>query len=235
LWIDPAPLGIDRVVYQMIANSLGHAGYGTQTRGKGAEDLNWAGNWKQASSQTDGFWDFECAIPIASMSQAGAGRQSTDGTWLINLCRNWRRHWMASSFTGGRYVWYGLTFRFTSGPVPVVRQIIDGDPSYPQDGAALRLQVNNPSAAPMSLNASLALVRNNMPELKQQQTIELAAGQEQTIEIRLDANDPTTISDLKVSVSSLDGKQVYFDRSLHWTKSATPNRWGTDKPQEAPP
>src|ERR1019366_8946906 len=112
VFVDPTPALADRVSYQMLTNSLGHAGYQAHLRGKGTESATWTGNWQQAQSQAGGFWNFECAIPIASMSQAGIGRKATDGTWVINLCRDWRPDWAWTSFTG-KYTWSGLTFRFT--------------------------------------------------------------------------------------------------------------------------
>src|SRR6201999_1292467 len=152
----------------------------------------WNGKWQQAQSQADGFWNFECAIPIASMSHAGAGRKATDGTWMINLCRDWRPDWGWSSFTG-KYPWSGITFRFVDGTAPVVRQVILGDPSYPPGGAELQLILSNPTAAPMSLNTLLHLVRNNMPEVNERQAVSLGAIEEKSIIIKLDGNDPTTI------------------------------------------
>jgi hypothetical protein len=232
VFIDPSPELVDKACYQMLTNSLGHAGYQAHLHGKGTESPTWTGNWQQAQSQTDGFWTFECAIPIASMSQSGPGRKSTDGTWMINLCRDWRPDWAWTSFTG-KYTWSGLTFRFVSEPAPIIHQIINGDPAYPQGGAALQLIVKNPSTTPMSLSASLDLVRNNMPEVKQQQTLTLAAGEEKSLTLALDANDPTTIFDLKATVTSSDGKRIYFARNLKWNKASTPNRWVTQKPKDA--
>ncbi|MDB5327678.1 MAG: hypothetical protein JWM57_3247, partial [Phycisphaerales bacterium] len=224
VWIDPQPEVTARVEYQMIANPGGHAGFATQIRGKATEDINWNGAWPRASSQAGGYWNFECAIPIASMSHAGPGRKTTDGTWLLNLCRNWRRPWADSSFAGGKYRWSGPTLRFTHGG-PVVRQIVDGDPTRPQGGAALHLSVRNPDASPIQVKALLNLTRNNMPTVKQEQTLSLDGGEEKTLDIALDANDPTTIADLNASVTSTDGKTTSFARTLQWSKSAAAHRW----------
>ena len=234
VFIDPAPDGSDRVSYHMLANSLGRAGFETAVRGKGTEAASWSGRWPHAESVVDGMWTFECAVPIASMGQAGAGRRATDGVWLINLCRDWRPDWAWSSLTG-TYLWSGLRFRFTDQPAPVVRQVIDGDPTYPSGGAGgLKLEVFNPSAGPLAVRASLDLVRNNMPELTAAQPVTLAPGETKTVTVPLDANDPTTLFDLKATVGSGDGKQAYFGRELRWGRASGPVRWVTEKPKDAP-
>jgi hypothetical protein len=234
IFVDPSPDDSARVIYHMLANSLGRVGYETAARGGGREAVNWIGNWPHSESQTGGFWNFQCAIPIASMPHAGAGRKATDGVWLINLCRDWRPDWAWSSLTGD-YFWSELRFKFTDQPAPVVQEIFSGDPTYPPGGnAAIELQISNPSSGPLALKAGLDLVRNNMPEVNQQQSMSVNAGETKQVMIPIDANDPTTIDDLKATVTSADGSQTYFTRSLHWTRASEPVKWVTEKAVEAP-
>ena len=91
IFIDPTPDAADHVDYQVIVNSAGKHGYNITTSGNPKEDVAWDGKWEQAQSQHDGVWDFECAIPISSMSLVAKDRKTTDGVWLINLCRDWKK------------------------------------------------------------------------------------------------------------------------------------------------
>ena len=233
VFVDPAPGATDRVAYHMLANSLNHAGFETAVRGKASLDASWSGNWPHASSLANGYWNFECAIPIASLTSAGPGRTATQGTWLINLCRDWRPDWGWSSFTG-QYLWSGLTFRFTDQPAPVVRQIIEGDPTYaPGDKVKLSLELYNPSTSPLPLKAGLKLVRNNMPGAGAGMSGKLSPGGTTSVSVPLDAHDPTTLFNLQASVSSDDANATYFSRELHWSRAASVERWVTEKPKDA--
>jgi hypothetical protein len=233
IFVDPSPDDTGRVSYHMLANSLGRAGYEAAVRGGAQEAASWTGNWQHSQSQTGGYWNFQCAIPIASMPHAGDGRKATDGVWLINLCRDWRPDWAWSSFTGD-FLWSGLRFKFTDQSAPVIRQTFAGDPTYPPAGdAAIGLQLFNPSTGPISLHAGLDLVRNNMPEVNQQSAISLDPGETKNVTIPLDVHDPTTIDDLKATVTSSDGSQIWFARTLHWTRATAPVNWTTQKALEA--
>lgn len=234
VYIDPTPDEADHVDYQGLFNSLGHGGYNIHKSGKAAEAEAWAGGWKQARSLSGGWWTSEFAIPIANMKMVAPGRKTTDGVWLINLCRNWKQPWEWSSLApGGGYANSGLRFRFVKTPAPAAQFSYTGDPALPP--AELTLHVTNPGKQPANVQAALRLTRNNMPELKQEQALKLAAGQSQDLRLKLDANDPTTIYDLQASVTSPDGQTVYYDRALKWTRAKEPLRWVTDKPAQAPP
>ena len=85
------------------------------------------------------------------------------------------------------------------------------------------------------VNASLDLVRNNMPELKEERTLALQPGASQTLRLAIAKNDPTTVFDLAVRVASANGKTVYYNRQTKWPRAKEPSRWVAGKPKEAPP
>ena len=68
-------------------------------RGGAAENPAWRGNWKQSHGFHDGWWHFECEIPITSMGQVAEKRRTTDGAWRINLTRDWKHPWQWSSLS----------------------------------------------------------------------------------------------------------------------------------------
>lgn len=233
VYVDPTPDVPDHVDYQGLFNSLGKGGYNIHKTGKPAEAEAWSGGWKVANSLGGGWWTCEIAIPIAKMKMVAAGRKTTDDVWLINLCRNWKQPWEWSSLApGGGYANSGLRVRFTRAAAPVVQFGLSGDATFPP--AELSLKVTNPGKQPLSVKANLDLTRNNMPELKQEQVLKLAAGQSGELKLKLEANDPTTIHDLQARVTSADGQTVYFERALKWAKAKEPLRWVTDKPVVAP-
>ena len=68
VYVCPTPDSSDKVDYQFIANSADRCGYNIHISGNAQEEPSWKGNWKHASGLHDGWWHFECAIPIESMS-----------------------------------------------------------------------------------------------------------------------------------------------------------------------
>lgn len=112
LYIDPSPDAQQHVVYRLLVNSRGKGGYKVHIFGGAEEDASWNGNWKQAHAVSDGWWRFECSIPVSSMNMA-RGRTATEGRWGVNLTRNWKSPWEWSSLSG-KYVDALSVFRFVS-------------------------------------------------------------------------------------------------------------------------
>jgi hypothetical protein len=232
VFVCPTPDAADRVDYQFLCNSLGKGGYNIHLRGAAKEEPSWQGHYEQAHAVQDGWWSTEIAIPLANLGEAARGRKATDGVWAVNLCRDWKPDWAWSSLSGG-YPHSGLRFTFTGAPAPGVRFQWSGDPTFPPTEG--QLTVCNPAREPLALKASLDLVRNNMPELKEERALSLAPGASQTLRLGIAGNDPTTVFDLSVRVTSADGKTVYHQRQTKWTRAKDANRWVVGKPQEAPP
>jgi hypothetical protein len=220
VFVNPTPDAPRQVDYQMLANSLGKGGYGVHTKGGAEENAAWQGGWRQASSLHDGWWDFECAIPIASMPAAGAGspRRPTDGTWKINLTRDWKNPWEWSSLSveGGAFAFSGCVFKFVAEGAPAVQVTAASDPFVAPFEHVMR--VHNPSAQALDLVASLALTRNNMPALREEAPLKLAPGETKEVRLRAPGDDPTTHFALRALVRSADAKTVFYDRKTAWPK-----------------
>jgi hypothetical protein len=218
VFVNPTPDAPRQVDYQMLANSLGKGGYGVHTKGGAEENAAWQGGWKQASSLHDGWWDFECAIPLASMPAAGASRKATDGTWKINLTRDWKNPWEWSSLSaeGGAFAFSGCVFMFVAEAAPAVQVAAASDPFVAPFEHVMR--VHNPSAQALDLVASLSLTRNNMPELREEAPLRLAPGETKEVRLKAPGDDPTTHFALRALVRSADAKTVFYDRKTAWPK-----------------
>ncbi len=232
VYVNPTPDAPDRVDYQFLVNSRGRGGYNIHKLGNPPETEAWRGDWPQAHGIRDGYWDFECAIPAASMGLAGKYRRTTDGVWTVNLTRNWRPDWTWSAISTG-YANAGLRFRFVRGGAPAVQCTVTGDRALPP--AVHELTVYNPGPQPLPLKASLALVRNTMPELREEETFSLAPGERRTLRVSVDAADPTTRYELTARVASLDGGTVFYERQTRWGRAREPLRWVAGKPAETRP
>jgi len=232
VYVNPTPDAPDRVDYQFLVNAKGRGGYNIHKLGNPQEAEAWRGDWPQAHSLHDGVWDFECAIPVASMGLAGQGRKTTDGLWTVNLTRNWRPDWTWSAIATG-YANAGLRFRFARAGAPAVQCTCDGDRALPP--AAHGVTVVNPGNQPLQAQATLRLVRNNMPEVKQEETLSLAPGESKALRLAVDAADPTTRYELTARVTSADGTAVFYERQTQWARAKEPLRWVTNKPAEVLP
>ena len=232
VYVNPTPDAADRVDYQFLANSLGKGGYNLHKTGNPSEAAAWRGDWKHAHGMHDGWWHAEIAIPVASMGMTAKGRKTTDGVWAVNVCRNWKNAWVFSSLTGG-YANSGQRFRFTTEPAAAVQYRCQGDPALPPGTHGLT--VFNPTTKPVKVTASLLMVRNNMPELKQEQTLTLAPGVRQELTQAIDANDPTTRFELTARVAAADGQAVLYDRRTKWPRAKDAFRWVAGKPKDAVP
>ncbi len=231
VFVNPTPDAEDKADYQFLANWLGKGGYNIHFLGQPGESVSWRGGWRQAHGFHDGWWHFECAVPLASMKMAG-NRKTTEGVWAINLCRDWKNPWEWSSLTGG-YTQAGARFTFTASPAPAVQYAADGDPFL--GGFAGKLRILNPSAQPLALKAQIVLDRNNMPAVRVDKALTLAPGAAQTLALAAPADDPTTRYTLSIKVASPDGGTVYYDRTTSWPRAQEPYRWLVGKEQERPP
>ena len=226
VFIDPSPDAPEHVDYQFLANSLGKGGYAIHKSGNPAEEESWSGGWRQAHGLHDGWWHFECAIPVASMKMAGPGRKTTDGAWRINLCRDWKPDWGWSSLSpAAAYANSGDRFVFTRQGAPVVQYVHDGDPALPPSRGHLTLR--NPGSRPLELRASLGLVRNRMPEVSRRQMVSLKPGETSSLDYAIDENDPTTVFELALKVASADEKTLFYDRTVKWARAREPLHWVT--------
>jgi hypothetical protein len=232
VYVCPTPDAVDKVDYQFLTNSLGKGGYNIHILGKAKEDASWNGGYQQAHGFHDGWWHAEIAIPLEKLGAAAQGRKATDGVWSVNLTRNWKPDWGWSAL-GTAYPHAGFHFVFTADPAPGVRYEWSADPSFPP--AEGRLIVTNPGDQPLDVKAFIDVVRNNMPEIKEEKALSLKAGASDAVSIKLDASDPTQHFEMTVKVTSADGKTVYYERQTKWSRAKAANHWATSKPKDAPP
>ncbi len=218
VWIDPTPGAGNGKTYQLIANAAGRAGYLEHSRGNVQEDPAWRGNWQIANGFHNGYWDIEIAIPVADLAP---GRTADQGSWGINLCRNWKEPWAFSSIGGGGYAPDNMTFTFAADDALAVAPHVTGDPFTGTYDMAVT--INNPTRAPVALDASMLLKRDTMPELKDGGSMTLAPGETKKLAFSAQS-DPTHKFDLAIRVASPDGKRVYYERAYTWQKG-DPWKW----------
>lgn len=230
VYVCPDPTAERRVVYQFLVNSLGKGGYNVHLVGGASEEASWRGNWQHSHGLHNGWWHFECKVPVSSMSVAPR-RKTTEGLWGINLTRNWKEPWEWSSLTGG-YAEPLAIFRFVPEGAPAVAYEASSDPFLTKFDGKLRLA--NPSRKELEIKASLILTRNRMPTLSEERTFRLPPGGKTELVLRVPEDDATTRFELAALVSSGDGKTVYYERKIAWPRGK-PYRWVVGKKAPPPP
>lgn len=224
VWIDPTPGSEHGVTYQLIANSAGRTAYDQHARGNRADDAAWRGEWQVANRLADGWWTCEVAVPIAPLA---ADRPSPSAPWGINLCRNWKEPWGFSSLGGTSYA---PTDRFVFTPgTPAIAVEISGDPFLGELDTAVT--IHNPAAAAQSLKASILILRDQMPELRQEQTIEVAGDGQQMVTLK-NADLPSERFEMTVDVTDLGGQPIYR-RQVKWRRGK-PWQWTTTAKEVLP-
>ena len=233
VFVNPTPDDGAQVEYQYLVNSLGSGGYQVHTRAGATENAAWRGGWQQAHGKHDGWWHFECGIPVASMGMVAKGRKTTDGAWKINLTRDWKSPWEWSSLSAaaGGYAWTGLRFVFAP-DAPAVSCAAGSDPFLAD--FATRLTVRNPTAKPMALDAAVTLDRNRMPAVRAAEKLTLAPGEAKELVLKCPPDEATTTFRQHVRVASADGKTVFHDRKTHWPRGK-PYRYVAGEKKRAAP
>ncbi|MGB2820389.1 MAG: glycoside hydrolase domain-containing protein, partial [Phycisphaerae bacterium] len=233
VFVNPTPDDAGQVEYQFLVNSLGRGGYNIHTLGGAKEDAAWRGGWEQAHGSHDGYWHFECAIPVAGMPMAGKGRKTTDGAWKINLTRDWKGPWQWSSLAAapGGYAWTGLRFTFAK-DAPAVQYEADSDPFLADFTGTLT--VRNPTGRRMDLQAAATLTRNRMPAVRAAEKLALAPGEMKKLVLTCPPDEATTRFELHVLVASADGKAVFYDRKVSWPRGKPYRYVAGEKARPAP-
>ena len=124
IWVEPTLGQESGRRFQLLANSRDHAWYKLHPYGNAPEDPSWRGDWQIKSGFHDGLWHFEAAIPLATVAP---GRKATDGSWGLNLCRDWKQEWGWASLGMADYK-PADTFTFVTDAAPLVRCEQRGDP-----------------------------------------------------------------------------------------------------------
>mgnify|MGYP006284224619 CR=1 FL=1 len=229
VYVNPTPDAADRVDYQFLVNSAGKCAYNIHKTGRPDEKVSWRGGWEQAHGFHDGWWHFECMIPVDSMNLVAPGRTTTEGLWSINLTRNWKNPWEWSSLAGG-YAQSGIRVRFVEEAAPTVHFSLKDDCFLPPFEGELRM--HNPSNSRLNLNATLSLGRAEMPALRSDTQLLLEPGETRSVSLDVPEDDPTTRYGLTMKVNS--GRGVHYKRKLSWKRAEEPYRWAVGT-REKPP
>ena len=227
--VNPTP-GLREVDYQLLVNSAGTFRFWPHTRGQIWENPAWEGGWKHAGGMHNGYWEWECAIPINSMTTVVKGRKTTDGIWNINLTRDYRggynanqalscRTFISYFSEGGPHQFTGIPFRFVKSG-PVLQYQAESDPFL--SNFTGRLKLFNPSATPVALKVSLALKRDAGAEIQEQKTFTLAPGEQNTVALVCPKDEDSKKFSLAVLASSVDNRTIYYSRTTSWQKADGP-------------
>ena len=241
--VNPTPGANKEVDYQLLVNSSGIYRYWPHMRGRIWENPAWEGGWKQAGRLSNGYWEWECAIPIKSMTTVAKGRKTTEGIWNINLTRDYRAGYYAnmslscrtfSSYfsEGGPHQFTGVPFKFVKSG-PVVQYQPTSDPFL--SGFTGNLTLYNPSAAPLELNVSLLLKRDAGAEIREQKTLTLAPRAQNTVSLVCPQEPNIKNFTLDVLASSADGKTSYYARTTSWPKVDSPVNYVGSLPRSKVP
>lgn len=221
LWFDPNPANRlatkgDQRYYQIILNSAGNAYDAVFDPTQGLANTGWDLKGQQCKSHLDlekMRWEFELAIPWSSFSIAPADLNNRQVG--LHLARNWKDPWNQTPFlpVTGFSNWNSYPL-FTLAPnAPVVQEASLGDIFAGK--LNYDLAITNPSQAPLTLTAKVTVDTSDMPSFAKEDTLTIAAGATEhfllTDNGRLHQGANHT---LNATVTSPDGKQVYFRRTL---------------------
>ncbi|MCC6444009.1 MAG: hypothetical protein IT210_11215 [Armatimonadetes bacterium] len=227
VWVDPTPGSEHGRAFQLLANAAGRKAYQMHTRGNIRADPGWRGDWTFASGFHDGYWQAEIAVPVDGIAP---GRRADEGSWGINLCRNWKQPWAFSSLGGGGYAPGDIRFTFAWEEAPAVGWLHRTDPATRDIRAAFVL--TNPSPEPLALRLEAVLKRDKMPEANRKETLTLRPGE--TREIPFEARDETSTNyELILRAASEDGRTLYYSRSYRW-QAGPAWEWKTARPEVLP-
>lgn len=218
IWVDLHPEQKKSSQYQALFNYHGKGIYTTHSINGGEVVEDWNGAYEMANQKTKDHWVTEVRVPIASFA---ANRQTTEGTWGLSLCRNWKQPWAQTSSPGG-FRGRNTRFKFVETLLPLVRHHHKTDPHSRNIDTALL--VNNPTDRAFELDLHLDLSRNTMYNLRENKSVTVQPGETATLDFK-HKEDNSDAFGLMSKVSTKDG-QVLFERHVQWGKTRK-KRWST--------
>jgi len=219
VWIDPDPSNAKSTAFQAIFNSIGKGVYVANPRSGATPLPDWNGKYEIKNSFTKDRWVTQIRIPLEAVAP---GRKSTEGTWGIAINRNWKEPWSQSSSPGG---FTGRTTRVTFSDRPgVVVSVEQMKDPFLRD-IETKLSVYNPSAVELTVKARIDLERNTMFALKKEADLKIAPGATESLTFAQN-EDNSTAFDQIATVTSEDGKTVYYKRKISW-REPRERRWDT--------
>lgn len=228
VWIDPNPKEENGITYQMLCNSLGYAYYLAHPRGDipTKDYYGWKGDFKIANGFHNGFWHCEIEIPVDKIVK---GREIDEGSWAINICRDFKQPWSWSSIAHGYNPVNQTLFIFNNEDSLITRFIHKTDPVFGDINCSLEIQ--NPTSKPINIKGKISLRIDSSEELKEE-TFTLNPKDFKSLQLLIRKPDADTFQ-LNVLVSSPDEKIIYYSRNYIWERARKQEKWAITPEEKA--
>ena len=211
-------------VYQGVFNAAG-AIYDSRHQ----PPANWRGAWQLANRVIDGWWHYECSIPLASM---GARAPLVGQTWGFRLVRDWKAPWQQSPLSplASHFADRGSMAAVSwSDTAPVVQMLDHRTP----DGKKVHytMRVHNPHTKPVAIKVRIDSQCSESQHTYLDEAYTVAPGQSEQIELKHHAVTLDESIYTRIHVTSPGGEAVYYHREYSWSLARPEKIWG--KVQEA--
>ena len=226
LWIDPhkGRTEGDRRFFQIIVNSVGavyDVAFDPANKQQRAH-TNWRIEWDVASTLHDGWWDFECSIPFASI---GATPEDLKHPWGLRIGRNWQRPGPQSS-------WEPRSYAFDDQPsMPVVNWVNSGvlvqqtRLRNPEDGSAqVDLALSNTADTAKGVRVKLYQQSASSPPRTVEETITVKPGAVVTVGVA-DRTVGAGKAETRIDLRDAETDGILFLRSFTWDRERPETRW----------
>ena len=225
VFINTSPGEERGITYQFLCNAAGAHAYLNKTRGGYPQPDEWNGGYTFKNRITDKHWVVEMKVPVANLAQ---NRKTTDGTWGISLCRDWKRPWVFSSAPAD-FSAKKCTMKFEKG-APVIHFKKSGD--FFDRKIRGELYLFNPSATTAKLHVRIHTGLDMMPSVTLDKDVSVAGGQ--SLSIPYDASTHAANCE-KIDFSVEVKKEGITCYTLnHSWKNRRKDRW-TIKPEKILP
>lgn len=222
----------DRTYYHLIANARGALfDWAVDPDNKqNPRQLAWrVGQWRLEQKLTDGWWNVEIAVPLASL---GATAEDLKRPWGLQIARNWMRPSEQSQ-------WSSEATDYDHQPsMPVVTW----DPEAPvvrvlslHEGwrkPKISVAVLNPHATPRSVEVFLSDAWHRDPPQELRRQLALGPDEEQTLSLDGRDGGPEGLHSTTIRVTSAGGERVFYERSLRWSMHRPADLWTIGQEQK---
>lgn len=207
-------------IYQLIANNKG--GYYTIAK-KDGNPIVWKPAVEIKGSIIDKKWHFELALPL---KEIGINKLQENQTFGLRICRNWKRlqkeyggswglqsSWsqLAGAFFSN-YAIPQITFKANS---PVVRFLSLRGKNKPD----AKISIFNPTKKGMTLNVRYAFMPSQSQSVDHTDKITLKPNEIKILSLKLPQADINETVKTYLSVTSADGKDIFYRRAFNWTQA----------------
>lgn len=225
-WIDPHKTRTegDRRYFQIVVNSVGalyDVAFDPANEQQRA-NTTWRVDWETGSSLHDGWWDFECAIPLASI---GASPADLKHPWGLRIGRNWQRPGPQTSWEPRSYAFddqssMPVVHWVDAGVVPQQTQLRDPKQGNPNVALNLRNTADQPKTVAVDLYQQSA----SSPPRTVKQTVTVQPGEVETVQV----TDGTTgggRAETRIELRDAGTDDILFLRAFTWDLNRPEVRW----------